>query len=107
MIQLTENAQKEVRRLLADHNKPDAFLRAAVKAGGCSGFNYDAHFDDKITEHDRVFDNNGLKVVSDIKSLLYLDGMTIDYSGELVGGGFRFLNPKATGTCGCGTSFTV
>ena len=107
MIQLTESAQKEVKRLLADHKKPEAFLRAAVKTGGCSGFSYDAQFDDKITEHDRVFDNNGVKVVSDIKSLLYLDGMTIDYSGELVGGGFRFLNPKATGTCGCGTSFTV
>ena len=107
MIHLTENAQKEVKRLLAQHDKPQAFLRAAVKAGGCSGFNYDAHFDDKITEHDRVFDHEGVKVVSDLKSLLYLDGMTIDYSTELVGGGFRFMNPKATGTCGCGTSFTV
>ena len=107
MITLTENAQKEVKRLLILHHKPEAFLRAAVKAGGCSGFNYDAHFDDKIGENDRVFDNGGVKVVSDIKSLLYVDGMTIDHSNELVGGGFRFINPKATGTCGCGTSFTV
>ena len=107
MINLTENAQKEVKRLLETHQKPHAFLRASVKAGGCSGFNYDAHFDEKIGEHDRVFDNNGVKVVSDLKSLLYVDGMTIDFSGELVGGGFKFINPKATGTCGCGTSFTV
>ena len=107
MINLTEKAQEEVKRLLVTHGKPEAFLRAAVKAGGCSGFNYDATFDDKIGEHDRVFDNHGVKVVSDIKSLLYIDGMTIDFSGELVGGGFKFVNPKATGTCGCGTSFTV
>ena len=71
MINLTDNAQRAVKRLLAEHKKPDAFLRAAVKAGGCSGFTYDVQFDDKMGEHDRSFDSQGVKVVADIKSLLY------------------------------------
>ncbi len=68
---------------------------------------YDVKIDHELKEHDRVFVIEGLQVVSDVKSLLYLDGMTIDYSRDLVGGGFRFINPNATGSCGCGTSFSA
>ena len=107
MIQLTEKAQVEVQKLLARENKPDLFLRLGVKGGGCSGMTYDVKIDDRMSDLDRSFEVGGVKVVCDVKSLLYLDQMTVDYSTELVGGGFRFINPKATGSCGCGTSFSV
>ena len=107
MIQLTENSKKAVSRLLTEQNKSGAFFRVGVKGGGCSGMTYEVKFDDQQGEHDRAFDIDGIKLVCDIKSLLYIDGMTIDFSTELVGGGFRFVNPKASGTCGCGTSFAV
>ena len=106
MIQLSENAKTEVQRLLGQQI-PGSFLRLAVKGGGCSGLSYDVKFDQKEQEFDRVFEINGVKVVCDSKSLVYLDGMTVDYSTELVGGGFRFVNPNASGSCGCGTSFSV
>lgn len=107
MITLSDVAKREVKRLLETQNKPGAFLRLGVKGGGCSGLTYDVHFDDKPQETDRVFEADGVQLRCDSKSILYLDGMTLDYSTELVGGGFKFINPKATGTCGCGTSFSV
>ena len=107
MIQLSENAKIAVERLIAEQKKPDAFLRIGVKGGGCSGMTYDVKLDERQNELDRVFDMNGIKVVCDSKSFIYLDGMTIDFSNALVGGGFHFINPNATGTCGCGTSFAV
>ena len=106
-IQLSENAKSAVQRLVAEQHKPGAFLRIGVKGGGCSGMTYDVKLDDQSNELDRVFDLSGVKVVCDSKSFIYLDGMTIDFSNELVGGGFRFVNPNASGTCGCGTSFAV
>ena len=107
MIQLTDVAKEEIKKLIEQQRNPGAFLRVGVKGGGCSGLSYDVKFDDKINEYDRVYDVNGVKVVCDSKSFIYLDGMAIDYSKELVGGGFRFVNPNATGTCGCGTSFSA
>ena len=107
MIQPTDVAKEEVKKLIEQQNKPGAFLRVGVKGGGCSGLSYDVSFDDKINEYDRVYEIDGVKVVCDSKSFIYLDGMAIDYSKELVGGGFRFINPNATGTCGCGTSFSA
>ena len=107
MIQLTDVAKEEVKKLIEQQNKPGAFLRVGVKGGGCSGLSYDVQFDDKINEYDRVYEINGVKVVCDSKSFIYLDGMAIDFSKELVGGGFKFINPNATGTCGCGTSFSA
>ena len=107
MIQLSENAQKAILRLQNEQGKPGTLFRVAVKGGGCSGMTYDVKLDDKETPQDRLYDINGIRVVSDIKSLLYLDAMLIDFSTELVGGGFRFINPNAKGSCGCGTSFTV
>ena len=107
MIQLTDVAKNEVKKLIEQQSKPGAFLRVGVKGGGCSGLSYDVNFDDKINEYDRVYEIDGVKVVCDSKSFIYLDGMAIDYSKDLVGGGFRFINPNATGTCGCGTSFSA
>lgn len=109
MITLSEKAEKAIQKIRSEQEvKPDAFFRIGVKGGGCSGMTYDVKFDEAFDEKvDRAFEINGIKVVSDIKSLLYLDGMTIDYSTDLVGAGFRFVNPKASGTCGCGTSFNV
>ena len=107
MITLSESAQKAIQRLQAEQGRPGTLFRVSVKGGGCSGMTYDVKLDDAQGEQDRLFDIQGIKVVSDLKSLLYLDGMTIDFSTELVGGGFRFVNPNAKGSCGCGTSFTV
>ena len=105
MINLTPVAQQEVKRLTEEQKKP--YLRLGVRGGGCSGLTYHVDLDDKQNEFDRVFEVDGLKILCDSKSLVYLDGMTVDYSKELVGGGFRFINPNASGSCGCGTSFSV
>ena len=107
MIQLTDMAKQEVKKLIEQQGNPGAFLRVGVKGGGCSGLSYEVKFDDKMNEYDRVYEIGGVKVVCDSKSFIYLDGMAIDYSKELVGGGFKFINPNATGTCGCGTSFSA
>ena len=107
MIQLTDMAKQEVKKLIDQQGKPGAFLRVGVKGGGCSGLSYEVQFDDTVKEYDRVYEIEGVKVVCDSKSFIYLDGMAIDYSKELVGGGFKFINPNATGTCGCGTSFSA
>ena len=107
MINLTDVAKEQVKKLIEQEGKPGLFFRVGVKGGGCSGMTYDVHFDDKMNEGDRVFSINGVMVVCDQKSFVYLDNMTIDYSGGLVGAGFKFVNPNATGSCGCGTSFSA
>ena len=107
MITMSENAQSEVKRLFSQQNKPGLFLRVGVRGGGCSGLTYDVKLDDKLNEFDRAFEFNGVKLVCDSKSFVYLDNMMVDYSTDLVGGGFKFVNPNATGSCGCGTSFSV
>ncbi len=108
MIHVSENAKKAIVKYKNEEGKPDSLLRVGVKGGGCSGFSYDVRLDDKVDEKaDRLFEADGVKVVCDVKSLLYLTGMTLDYTYEMLGGGFKFINPNATGTCGCGTSFAV
>jgi iron-sulfur cluster assembly protein len=107
MIKLSDIAKEEVKRLIEKQNKPGTFLRVGVKSGGCSGMSYEVKFDDKQEEVDREFDMGGVKLVCDVKSLLYIDGMTIDFSTDLVGGGFRFVNPNAKASCSCGTSFAT
>ena len=108
MIELSQNAEREIMRLIGNSPRPEtAFLRVQVKTGGCSGLTYDVRLDDKKGGADREFEQNGARIVCDDKSLPYVDGMTIDFSHALVGGGFRFVNPNASGSCGCGTSFSV
>ncbi len=108
MITLTERAKEEVERLLHERKEPGYFLRVGVKGGGCSGFSYVVNLDKDLKEHDKVFNlGDNTRVVCDQKSFIYLDEIQIDFSTDLVGGGFRFSNPNASGSCGCGTSFSV
>ena len=107
MITLTERAIQETKRLIEKQNAQNMYLRLGVEAGGCSGLNYKMSFDEKVTDQDKVFDFEGVKVVVDIRSFLYLMGMTLDYTGDLLGGGFQFVNPNAKKSCGCGHSFSA
>lgn len=107
MILLTPQAVKEVRRLITEQNNPKLALRVGVKGGGCSGFTYAMGFDSEQREMDVVFEQEEIRILCDPKSHLYLDGITIDFKNDLTDGGFRFINPNAKGSCGCGSSFSV
>jgi len=108
MISITERALSEVKRIIDEQSLGDATaLRVGVKGGGCSGFSYTLGFDDKVSETDQVQETEGVKVVCDPKSFLYLNGTQIDFEDNLMGRGFKFGNPNASKTCGCGESFTV
>lgn len=108
MVNLSENAAKEVKRLMLQQNQPSLALRFGVKGGGCSGMTYFMNIEkDEPREVDDVIEQDGVKILVDKKSHLYVHGMTIDYESSLTGGGFKFENPNAKGSCGCGTSFTV
>jgi iron-sulfur cluster assembly protein len=107
MITLTETAAGEVRRLREQSGHPDAFLRVAIKSGGCSGFSYELELDDAFGDGDQRFESQGVELVVDMKSYFYVKGLVIDYEKKMIGGGFRFENPNASGGCGCGTSFSV
>lgn len=107
-LTLSETAAKQVKELKRAQNLgPDVFLRMGVKGGGCSGMSYSLEFDTEIGPHDREFDIDGIKVVVDKKSYLYLTGTTLDYVQQGLTGGFTFVNPSAKSTCGCGTSFSA
>jgi iron-sulfur cluster assembly protein len=109
-ITVTEKAKERVVQLMADAgfgNDPAAFLRVSVVGGGCSGLSYKMDFDNQLKPTDQVFEHNGVKVVTDLKSFLYLVNTELDYSDGLNGKGFHFKNPNATRTCGCGESFAV
>ena len=88
-------------------NHSTDFVRVGVKSGGCSGLSYQLKFDKIIQENDKIFEDNGIKIVVDKKSLLYLVGTTLEYSAGLNGNGFVFTNPNANRTCGCGESFSL
>ncbi len=108
MITLTERAIKELRRIIQEQDLPETtVLRVGVKGGGCSGFSYSLGFDDTIHEADQVVESQGFKVVCDPKSFLYLNGTELDFEESLMGRGFKFGNPNASKTCGCGESFSV
>ena len=105
-IYLTHQAIEEAKRMKEKDNKQDCGLRVGVKGGGCSGLSYFLDFDQK-KEKDNEYDFQGLKVYVDPKSLLYLKGTKLDYVDTLQEKGFRFINPNADKTCGCGESFSV
>lgn len=107
MITVSENAKKQALKLMAEDGTLDSFIRVGVKGGGCSGLVYDLSFDHVINDDDKVFEDNGIKVVCDKKSILYLAGTELDFSGGLNGKGFLFKNPNANRTCGCGESFSL
>jgi iron-sulfur cluster assembly protein len=106
-LALTEKANKQVKKLLEDQNLHGVFLRMGVKGGGCSGLSYSLEFDSELGPHDKKFDVDGVQIVCDAKSYLYLNGVTLDYVTEGLQGGFTFINPQAKSSCGCGTSFTA
>jgi iron-sulfur cluster assembly protein len=108
MVQVTDKAKEKLISLKKEEGHPDYFnLRVSVKGGGCSGLMYDLGFDGNTSESDKVFEDKGIKILVDKRSLLYLLGTTLDFSDGLNGKGFQFINPNASRTCGCGESFSV
>lgn len=109
MVHISDSAKQQVQQILMSEGKSETFhVRVAVKSGGCSGLSYDLSFDDQINpDTDDVFEDNGMKLIVDKRSVLYLYGTTLDFSGGLNGKGFEFVNPNANRTCSCGESFSV
>lgn len=108
MITVSSAAKEYITKLMTDqHSAPETFVRVGVKSGGCSGLEYKMDFDTIQKEGDQVFEDKGVTVVVDMKSLLYLYGTELDYSGGLNGKGLTFNNPNASRTCSCGESFAV
>jgi iron-sulfur cluster assembly protein len=106
-IHLTDAAIAEIRRRMTQESDTNMILRLKVGAGGCSGLSYEMEFVTAGDAKDREFVFDGLKVLVDARSLAYVAGLTLDYSTQMVNGGFQFSNPKAKRSCGCGTSFSV
>ena len=108
MVTITDAAKNEVVRMFKEHDLSESVLRMGVRGGGCSGLSYTLGFDNEVSEYDNVFEvADGVKVVVDMKSYLYLRGTELDFTTDLIGGGFKFNNPNARKSCGCGSSFQV
>ena len=109
MIKVSETAKSKVLQLMQEDGFDPSkdYVRVGVKSGGCSGLSYDLKFDKYQIDGDKLFEDNGVKIVVDTKSFLYLIGTTLEYSGGLNGAGFVFNNPNANRTCGCGESFSL
>lgn len=108
MIFVAESAKQKISEIRSNqHLANDFFLRVSVVSGGCSGLSYKLDFDNESRANDQVFEDNGVKVVTDLKSFLYLFNTTLEFSGGLDGKGFSFNNPNAARTCSCGESFAV
>jgi len=108
MIFVAESAKQKIGEVRSSGQiADDFFVRVSVTSGGCSGLSYKMDFDNQPKPNDQVFEDNGVKVVTDLKSFLYLFNTTLEFSGGLNGKGFTFNNPNATRTCGCGESFAV
>ena len=106
-VSMTPTAVSRVRELMTTQKLENTFLRMGVRGGGCSGMTYDLQFDSELRKHDKEFEVDGVKVVVDVKSYLYLNGTTLDFVTQGLTGGFTFVNPNAKSSCGCGTSFTA
>ena len=110
MIYVSDKAKEKVTTLMKEASvagQPEYFLRVSVVGGGCSGLSYKMDFDNQQKPNDQVFEHNGIKVVTDLKSFLYLVNTTLDFSDGLNGKGFFFSNPNASRSCACGESFAV
>lgn len=108
MLFVAESAKKKIGEIRQSENLgDDFFVRVSVTSGGCSGLSYQMDFDNESQPNDQVFEDNGIKVVTDLRSFLYLCNSTLEFSGGLNGKGFSFSNPNAARTCGCGESFAV
>jgi iron-sulfur cluster assembly protein len=109
-INLSETAAREIKTIITQQGLPDTDtkLRVGVKGGGCSGFSYMLDLtEEPAAEGDEVLESNGIKILVDMKSYLYLNGVEIDFKDEVMGRGFVFKNPNATSSCGCGSSFSA
>lgn len=106
MIKLSDRAATEIKGLLEKNGKNDAMLRVFVSGGGCSGFQYGMSLEDEAMEGDQKLDVNGVHVVVDPRSMMYIQGAEVDYVDSIMGGGFKIDNPNAASSCGCGHSFT-
>ncbi|HAW06105.1 MAG TPA: iron-sulfur cluster assembly accessory protein [Saprospirales bacterium] len=108
MLFIADSAKNKVTELMAKESlDKNYFVRVSVTSGGCSGLTYEMDFDNEDKENDQVFEDNGMKIVTDLKSFLYLCNTTLEFSGGLDGKGFYFNNPNAARSCGCGESFAV
>lgn len=109
MIKVSDSAKEKAKEFMLEEgfNPNSDYVRVGVKSGGCSGLEYVLKFDNSVSELDKVFEDNDLRIIIDKKSFLYLVGTTLDYSGGLNGKGFVFNNPNAKRTCGCGESFSL
>ena len=109
MVKVSDHAkEKAIQLMTEDGFLPfEDFIRVGVKSGGCSGLEYVLKFDNQKTDSDQVFEDNGIKIIIDKKSILYVAGTVLEYSGGLKGKGFIFNNPNANRTCGCGESFSL
>jgi len=108
MLFVADSARDRITEIMQSQNLAnDYFVRVSVTSGGCSGLSYQLDFDNENKPNDQVFDDNGVRIVTDLKSFLYLCNSTLEFSGGLDGKGFYFNNPNAARTCGCGESFAV
>lgn len=108
MVSVTETARKKIFALLEEESlAEDAYVKVGVSSGGCSGLSYKLDFTGERLPDDKLIEDNGVRILVDKKSMLYLAGTVLDFSGGLNGKGFTFSNPNATRTCGCGESFAV
>ena len=105
MLKLTKSAAEKIKQLLTERKYIG--VRVGVQGGGCSGFQYKLEFEESNSSSDRTIESHGVKLFIDTKSLLYLAGTEIDYVDTLAGSGFKFVNPSAKRTCGCGESFSI
>ena len=106
-ISITERGAKRLQAVMKSENKSDHALRMSVVGGGCSGMTYNMSFDNVQGEFDKVYQSCGLTIYCDLKSWLYLKGTEVDFSDDMLTGGFKINNPNASRTCGCGTSFSA
>lgn len=109
MIKVSETAKQRVMSLMSEggFDASKDYVRVGVKSGGCSGLSYELNFDNTISDEDKLFEDNSVRIVVNKKSFLYLVGTVLEYSGGLNGKGFVFNNPNAQRTCGCGESFSL
>ena len=109
MIKVSDDASKRIVSMMQEggYDASADYVRVGVKSGGCSGLSYDLKFDKELGENDKVFEDNNVKIAVEKKSILYLAGTILEYSGGLNGKGFVFNNPNASRTCGCGESFSL
>lgn len=108
MLKVADSAKRRILEIVKEQKlSPEHFIRVTVTSGGCSGLTYNMDFDTELKPDDQVFEDNGIKVVTDLKSFLYLCNSTLEFSDGLNGKGFHFNNPNASRTCACGESFSV